>query len=325
MKLQSAAFAVAAVFASTPALAQKWDMATAYADTEFQTRNVRDFAADAAQRSGGKLSVTVHSAGSLIKNPEIKRSVQSGLVPIAEFFMSNLGPEDPMFEVDAIPFVATTYDQARKLWEASRGPIGERFQKQGLRLLYSVPWPSQAFYTKDPVKSVADLKGKKMRTYNAQTARLATLLGAVPTTVQAVEIPQAFSAGVIDTMFTSGQTGVSTRAWEYTKHYYDTGGWLPKNVVVANARAFGALPADVQKSILDAAAAAEAKGWKLSEEQNASAPKALGQNGLKLEAMSAGFEQELRKIGQTMLDDWLTKSKDDGKKVIDAYRKATGG
>jgi TRAP-type C4-dicarboxylate transport system substrate-binding protein len=310
---------------SLPAAAQtKWDMATAYADTEFQTRNVRDFAADIAKRTNNSLVITVHSAGSLIKNPEIKRSVQSGLVPIAEFFVSNLGPEDPMFEVDAIPFVATTYDQARKLWDASRGPITDRFAKQGLRLLYSVPWPSQAFYTKEPVKSVADLKGKKMRTYNAQTARLATLMGVVPTTVQAVEIPQAFSAGVIDLMFTSGQTGVSSRAWEYTKFYYDTGGWLPKNVVVANERAFRALPENVQKAITDAAAEAEARGWKLSEEQNSVAPKTLGSNGLKLEAMNPAFEAELKKIGQTMLDDWLAKAKDDGKKVIDSYRKAAG-
>jgi TRAP-type C4-dicarboxylate transport system substrate-binding protein len=316
---------VAGLAACLPAAAQtKWDMATAYADTEFQTRNVRDFAADIAKRSNNALAITVHSAGSLIKNPEIKRSVQSGLVPIAEFFMSNLGPEDPMFEIDAIPFVATTYDQAKKLWDASRAPITGRFAKQGLRLLYSVPWPSQAFYTKDPVKAVADLRGKKMRTYNAQTARLATLMGAVPTTVQAVEIPQAFSAGVIDTMFTSGQTGVSTRAWEYTKFYYDTGGWLPKNVVVANERAFSTLPAAVQKAITDAAAEAETRGWKLSEEQNANAPKTLGQNGLKLEQMSPAFAQELRKIGRTMLDEWLAKSKDDGKKVIDAYRKAAG-
>jgi hypothetical protein len=99
-----------------------------------------------------------------------------------------------------------------------------------MRLLYAVPWPSQAFYTKDAVGSLADLKGKKMRTYNAQTARLATLLGTVPTT----EIPQAFSADIIDTMFTAGETGVTMRAGEYTRFYYDTRAWVPKNVVLAN-------------------------------------------------------------------------------------------
>jgi TRAP-type C4-dicarboxylate transport system substrate-binding protein len=299
----------------------KWDLATAYSDSEFQTRNVRMFADDVKKRSGGKLEIMVHSAQSLIKNPEIKRSIQNGLVPAGEFLLSNLGAENPLFEIDAIPFLATSYADAAHLWAVTRAPISALFEKQGMRLLYSVPWPSQAFYTKDAVGSLADLKGKKMRTYNAQTARLATLMGTVPTTVQATEIPQAFSAGIIDTMFTAGQTGVTMRAWEYTRFYYDTRAWVPKNIVLANEGAFRKLPADVQKAVLDAAQTAEARGWKMSEEQNVEAPRTLAKNGLKVEPMTPQFRGELKKIGLTMLADWLDKAKDEGRKVIDAYRK----
>ncbi len=102
----------------------KWDLATAYADTEFQTRNVRLFADDVKKLSGGKLDITVHSAGSLIKNPELKRSVQTGLVPMVEFFISNFGGENPMFEVDALPYLAVNYKEVRALWRrpARRSP-----------------------------------------------------------------------------------------------------------------------------------------------------------------------------------------------------------
>lgn len=322
-RLIAVAFALPAFALPLAAQAQavKWDLATAYADTEFQTRNVRLFADEVKKLSGGTMDITVHSAGSLIKNPELKRSVQTGLVPAAEFFLSNLGPENALFEIDAIPFLAMDYKEARHLWNVTRGPITALFEKQGIRLLYSVPWPSQAFYTKDPVKSLADIKGKRMRTYNAQTARLATLMGTVPTTVQATEIPQAFSAGIIDTMFTSGQTGVTTRSWEYTKYYYDTGAWVPKNGVFANEGAFRKLSADLQKAVLDAARAAEERGWNLSEEQNVEAPKTLAKNGLRVEPLSPQFRDELRKIGMTMLSDWLDKSKDEGKKVIEEYRR----
>lgn len=322
VRLIAAAFAVPALAFATGAAAQtKWDLATAYADTEFQTRNVRMFADDLKKLSGGKLDITVHSAGSLIKNPELKRSVQTGLVPMAEFFISNFGGENPMFEVDAIPYLAVNYKEVRALWEATRQPITEGFAKQGIRLLYSVPWPTQAFYTKEPVKSIADLKGKKMRTYNAQTARLATLLGVVPTTVQATEIPQAFSTGIIDLMYTAGQTGVSTRAWEYTKYYYDTGAWAPKNGVFVNEGAFKKLPADVQKAMLDASKTAEERGWKLSEEQNTEAPKVLAKNGMILAPLAPAFTAELRKVGETMLNDWLAKAGEPGKAVIADYRK----
>lgn len=319
--LLAAALALPAVFTLPAAAQTKWDMATAYADSEFQTKNVRQFADEVKKNSGGKIDITVHSASSLIKNPEIKRSIQTGLVPAGEFFMSNLGPENPMYEIDAIPFFASSYPEAKALWEVSRAPISNLFQKQGLRLMYSVPWPSQAFFTKEPVNSLADIKGKKMRTYNAQTARLGQLMGIIPTTVQATEIPQAFSTGIIDLIFTSTPTGVTTRAWEYTRYFYDTGAWVPKNVVLVNEGAFRRLPPEVQKAMTDAAAVAEKRGWEWSEQQNDEQRNILAKNGLKIEPITPQFKAELRKIGDTMLNDWLAKAGEDGKKVVAEYRK----
>ena len=298
----------------------KWDMPTPYADTEFQTKNNYQFAEDVKKATNGALDIKVHSANSLIKNPEIKRAVQTGQVQIGEIFKPNLGPEDPVFELDAIPFFAASYREARALLEVSRPAISERLLKQGLRVLYMVPWPSQAFFTKKPINSVAELKGMKMRTYNAQTARLAQLMGTVPTTVQATEIPQAFSSGIIDTMFTSAPTAVTTKAWDYTKFVYDTQAWVPKNVVFVNERSFQALPEAVRRAVLEQAAIAERRGWEWSQRDNDESPKVLAKNGMTLTAISPAFSAELKKIGDQMLDDWLKKAGPDGKKIIDAYR-----
>jgi TRAP-type C4-dicarboxylate transport system substrate-binding protein len=298
----------------------KWDMPTPYADTEFQTKNDYQFAADVKRASNGALDIKVHSANSLIKNPEIKRAVQTGQVQIGEIFKPNLGPEDPVFELDAIPFFAASFREAQALLEVSRPAITEKLLKQGLRVLYMVPWPSQAFFAKKPINSVADLKGSKMRTYNAQTARLAQLMGAVPTTVQATEIPQAFSSGIIDTMFTSAPTAVTTKAWDYTRFVYDTQAWVPKNVVFVNERAFQALPEAVRRAVLEQAAIAERRGWEWSQRDNDESPKVLAKNGMTLTAISPAFSTELKKIGDQMLEDWLKKAGPDGKRIIDAYR-----
>jgi TRAP-type C4-dicarboxylate transport system substrate-binding protein len=298
----------------------KWDMPTPYADTEFQTKNNYQFAEDVRKATNGALDIKVHSANSLIKNPEIKRAVQTGQVQIGEIFKPNLGPEDPVFELDAIPFFAASYKEARALLDVSRPAITEKLLKQGLRVLYMVPWPSQAFFTKKPINSVAELKGMKMRTYNAQTARLAQLMGTVPTTVQATEIPQAFSSGIIDTMFTSAPTAVTTKAWDYTKFVYDTQAWVPKNVVFVNERSFQALPEAVRKVVLEQAALAERRGWEWSQRDNDESPKVLVKNGMTLTAISPAFSAELKKIGDQMLDDWLKKAGPDGKRIIDAYR-----
>jgi TRAP-type C4-dicarboxylate transport system substrate-binding protein len=323
-KLAPLAAAIAAIVVSGSVVAQtvKWNMATPYADREVLTKNTLQFAADLKTASNGAFDITVHTAGSLIKITEIRGAVQKGQVPIGEVFKASMGAEDTMFELDAIPFFAAGYKEARALLEASRKPIEDRLMARGLRALYLAPWPSQAFYSKKPVNSIADLKGSKMRTYNAQTARLAQLMGAIPTTVQATEIPQAFTSGIIDSMFTAAGTGVTTKAWDYTKFVYDTQAWVPCNVAFVNEKAFQALPEGHKKLLLEQAKIAEDRGWKMSEEENTVAPKQLVANGMTLAPITATFAAELKKIGDTMLEDWVKKAGPDGQKVVDAYRAA---
>ena len=145
---------------------------------------------------------------SLFKAPEIKRAVQSGQAQIGEILISGYSNEDPIFGVDSVPFLATSYADARKLWKASRKATEERFAKQGMKVLYAVPWPPQGIYTNKPLTSVADMKGLKMRAYNPATSKIAELVGAQPVTVQAAELAQAMTTGVVNANITSGATGV---------------------------------------------------------------------------------------------------------------------
>src|SRR5919197_3313271 len=220
----------------------KWDMPTPYADGEFHTRNVRAFVEEVQKSSGGKLQIQVHSNGSLIKHPDILRAVSTGQVNIAEFLLSQFGNEDPIFEADNIPFVAAGFDQAWRFYQAQKPVLEKHLASRSLTLLYSVAWPGQGIYTKEPLKTVADLKGTKFRTYSPMTARLAELLGASPTVVQVPDVPQMFATGAIQAMITSSATGTSTKAWEFVKNYYNTSAFHPKNVVVVNTRSFSRLP-----------------------------------------------------------------------------------
>lgn len=304
-----------------PTFAQtNWDMPTPYPEGELHTRNNYQFAEDVEKATNGALTIRIHSGNSLIKNPEIKRAVQTGQVPIGEIFLANLGPESPIFELDSIPFFAPGYDEARVLLEVSRESITEELLKQNLRPLYMVAWPSQAFFTKEPISSISDLQGLKMRTYNEQTARLAQLMGTVPTTVQATEMPQAFASGMLDAMFTAAPTAVSQSAWDYTQYVYNTQAWVPKNVVFVNERIFQSLPEEIREAVLEQAKIAEERGWQWSERENDEMPKVLEQNGMTLALISEELSVELRQIGEQMLDQWLARADDSGKKIVDDYR-----
>ena len=212
---------LAAGLFTTTALAETWNMATPYPDSTFHTENIKQFAEEISQATKGDLKITVHSNASLFKHPQIKRAVQTGQVQAGEVFMSLLGNEDAVFAADSTPFLATNYDQAKKLWEAARPHVEERLTGEKLILLYAVPWPPQGLYTSKPVDAVSDLKGRKFRAYNNTTSRLAVLTGMVPTQVEVPEIPQAFATGIVDAMITSPTTGVDSKAWDFVNYFYD--------------------------------------------------------------------------------------------------------
>ena len=222
-------------------------MPTPYPDSNFHTKNVKQFADDVKAASGGKLEIVVHSNASLIKAPEIKRAVQTGQVNIGQILISTLANENPIFAFDSNPFLAPNYPAAKKLLRVARPYIEKRLDAQGIKVLFAVPWPPQGIYTKKPLNSIADLKGVKFRTYSPDTSEFAKLLGAIPTTVQVPEIPQAFLTGLVDAMITSGATGVDTQAWDYLKYYTDARAFLPFNFVIVNKAAFAKLDPALQK------------------------------------------------------------------------------
>ena len=314
-------FMAAALAASAAAQAQtKWDMPTPYSDGEFHTRNVVLFVEDVKKATGGALNIVVHSNGSLIKHPDILRSVSTGQVNIAEFLLSQFGNEDPVFEADNIPFVAAGYDSASKFYEAQKPLLEKRLAARGLKLLYSVPWPGQGIYTKDALKSVADLKGSKFRTYSPLTARLAELLGASPTVVQVPDVPQMFATGAIQAMITSSATGTATKAWEFVKNYYDTSAFHPKNAVVINARAFARLPDEQKKALTYAASTSETRGWAMSKIRTLEANELLTKNGMTIHKPDAAMTAAYQKVGLQILDEWQKKAGPEGQALIKTYR-----
>jgi TRAP-type C4-dicarboxylate transport system substrate-binding protein len=315
------AAALATGIASGGAQAQtKWDMPTPYSDGEFHTRNVRLFAEDVQKATGGKLELQVHSNGSLIKHPDILRAVSTGQVNIAEFLLGQFGNEDPVFAADNIPFVAAGYDQAWKFYQAQKPQLEKSLSKRGMKLLYSVAWPGQGIYTKEPLKSVDDLKGTKFRTYSPLTARLAELLGASPTVIQVPEVPQMFATGAVHAMITSSATGTSTKAWEFVKNYYKTSAFHPKNVVVANQRGFSRLPKDQQNALVKAATAAEKRGWDMSKAREKEGDETLVKNGMSVREPDAAMKARFQKIGEQMAAEWEKTAGADGQAILKTYR-----
>lgn len=322
MKAAVRSLVAALGFVSATALAQTaWDMPTPYPATNFHTENITQFVADIDKASGGKLKITVHPGGSLFKANEIKRAVQGGQVQIGEILLSGYANEDPVYGTDGVPFLATSYAESKKLWLAQKPVLEARLAKQGIKLLYSIPWPPQGIFSAKPIAAAADLKGVKWRAYSPQTSRIAELVGAQPVTIQAAELSQALATGAVGAFMTSGATGYDSKVWEQVKSFYDVQAWLPKNAVLVSQKAFDALDKASQDAVLKSAAAAEERGWKLSEEKTRFYLGELAKNGMTVAPPSAALKADLQKVGDTMIAEWVKSAGADGQTIIDAYKK----
>ncbi len=322
LKLLAAAAAMVVTSAASITYAQtKWDLASAYPATNFHTVNLNQFAADIDKATAGKLKVTVHANAALFKAPEIKRAVQTGGAQMGEILLVNYQNEWQIFGADGLPFLADSYDESAKLYRVQKPMMDKKLGEQGMMLLYSVPWPPQGIYSKKPLASAADLKGSKWRAYSPATARIAELVGAQPVTVQAAELSQAMATGVVESYMSSGSTGFDTKTYEHIKNWYDTQAWLPKNAVLVNKKAFDALDKATQDAVLKAAADAEKRGWDASKKTNTDSIENLKKNGMQILKPSAQLTADMKKVGDTLLQEWLKNAGDEGKALVDAYRK----
>ena len=311
---------ISLLFLTNISLAEKWDMALAYGASNFHSANAAVFAKSVSEKSGGKLTIVTHPGGSLFKGGEIFRAVRTGQAQIGERFMSALGKEDPLLEVDSQPFLATSYSDAMKLYKASKPGIIKGLEEKGLVFLYAVPWPAQGLYSKKEINSVADLKGLKFRAYNSATIRIAELTGMAPTKIEAAEISQAFSTGAVESMITSPTTGKNSKIWENgVKYFYDIAAWFPKNMIIVHRGAWNKLDSATQELVMKEAAVAERKGWDLSKKGNVADKKALADAGMQVGKVNSELQKHFQEVGATMAEEWKKKAGSRGASVLAAY------
>ncbi|CUH41997.1 TRAP transporter substrate-binding protein [Ruegeria atlantica] len=319
-KLTSLLAATALTAAATaPAMAEKWDMPMAYSASNFHSATGAEFAKCVTTGTGGEVEIVTHPSGSLFKGADIKRAIQTGQAPIGERLLSGHQNENALFGFDSIPFLATSFDDSAKLWEAARPSIENLLAEQNLTLLYAVPWPPQGLYFKDEVNSVADMEGIKFRSYNNATSRLAELTGMLPVTIEAAEISQAFATGVADSMVSSGSTGYDRKVWESLNYFYEVDAWLPRNYVMVNSDIWAGV-SDANKNVIKGCAelAEYAGNWR-AKEYTGFTLQGLRDGGMIVGPASEQMTNELKEIGVTMTNEWLEAAGDEGKAIVDAF------
>jgi len=300
MGLSGGAALLPAARAATP-----WRLATGYRADSLHGLNLRQFCDEVAGATAGAVRIELVPEGRLLPLAGMLPGLQAGRCEMAEAIMTGLVQDLPLAGADSVPFIVRSYDDARRLWLHQRPLIEQQLAARGLQVLLAVPWPPQGLYAQRPIQGSTDLRGMRMRTYNATTVRIAELLQATPVDVPMIRVGQALAEGRIEAMITSAVTGVENKVWTGLKHYYPVNAWFPKNLLMLRKDALQALAPDQRQALLRAAEAAEQRGWRASELAARDSVEALRANGMRIEPVSTELAQALRRIGEKLSLEWV--------------------
>ena len=287
------AAAAAPVAAQAPAI--RWSMANEYPATSIQGETDARFAREVSERSGGRIQ-------------------------IAHQYDAASG-----FRSKDMPFLATTAEQAQALAEVARVAYEQVLARHAQRLLFLSPWPPAGLWARAPVTSLEALKGLRIRTADANGVLAFRAVGAVPVQISFSDAIPKLKAGELDAVLSSGDGGAGARLAEVLKHFTAIEYAVTMSMVTLNAEAWRALDPELQKAVLAAAAATEARQWEVMKTRVAANYAQMRAAGVGITTeVSPEYRRALREAGQVAVDDWLQKTGPAGVRILDAYRTRLG-
>jgi TRAP-type C4-dicarboxylate transport system substrate-binding protein len=321
--LKSAAVAASLLAFSLPAKAEtQWDVSVPWGATEFHTLNATAFAKAVNEATKGEVKLTIHAGGSLgIRANESLRAVEDGSVNMAEFAaFLNVG-DVPILGLESIPFLVHDYDGLRKLHKLLRPVWDQELAKHGQKILYVVPWPSQSFFTKRSIVKVEDMKGMRMRTYDANTTDMAQRLGMLALQLGNADVVPAMATGKVDAVMTSATTAASQKYWEFVKYVYNTNHLWASNIMSVNLEAWNKLKPEQRAAIEKLAADMEPGFWAVSEGEHVKRQEELQAHGMIVEPISPSMRAELEKSTANMTNEFVKKVGGTSADIIAQYKK----
>jgi TRAP-type C4-dicarboxylate transport system substrate-binding protein len=177
---------------------------------------------DTAKKSNGRVEVNLKSWPEMnVQGPEVIRLVRSGQVDIAAAPLTTVSGDVPI--LDGIDLAGLNPDiaQAHKVADAVLPVANRDLEKLGVKLIATYPFPAQVFFCKKPVKSLADIKGLKVRTNGPALGDLMNAFGAQPTAIAFGEVYTALERGTVDCAITGTGSGNGVKWYEVTSTLYN--------------------------------------------------------------------------------------------------------
>lgn len=319
-----AATAICTGVASTAAAADfEWKFFTIYGVSDKQSDWLRGFAKDVADKTGGKLNITLFTGSELpYKGTDVYRAISRRQVEMGHSVTGFMAADQPLLEAMTMPFVCSDIDKFyEKVLPAIRPTFDQAIEEKfGATPLIHWAMPGQNLFTTKDVQRLTDFKGMKIRTWNQGQVQTMDKLGATSVSLTTAEVTPSLQRGVIDGAITAASNADAWSWHEVLRHGYMFNITLSHEVISVNNQALSELPDDVRKGLMEAAAE---WGGKLRYEVSVIDSKArenLTAKGITLVEVTPEDKAEFARLTAPIADDWAKAQGAKGEEVLGAIR-----
>jgi TRAP-type transport system periplasmic protein len=286
------------------------------------------WAEELKKRSDGRIEIEFFWGQSLVKAKDNLKALGSGLVETAQLIASYTPAELAVWNYASVPFGLNDEWVGMRAWFEMH-QVAEELQKEAERnkfklLFNNTTGPVHLLTTKEPITSVEQLKGKKIRTTGGHT-NLFKALGAVPVTIGFGELYQALERGTIDGTINYTAFVKSYKHYEVASHLTEAfmGQYLAYGGGI-NLKLFNEMPKDLQEVLVkvsDEYMDVYAR-FQIEDTEKAKKDLVAGIDGKKMQfhALSEAERQRWAKEAESFTTEWIDrmeKSGVDGKAFLD--------
>lgn len=286
--------------------ATKWSFFTPFTTNDKPTQLYRAFAKDVAAATKGDLVIQVYSAGEMpYKNSDVLKALATNQVQIADLALGPVAGDVPELTVFNLPFLCTSTDEFYKAIDAAMPVFNGRLKsKFKVHALAGWTMPPQEIWMRGKVSSIADLKNKKIRTWNKMQIRMLDLLGGSGVAITPAEVIPALQRGVVDGAITAVIPAYDWKFYEVAKSGYMLNFTMTNQLISVNDGAFDALSPATQKALVATAKAWQGKFHAAIDAAAGEAAKNLTAKGMTLVTPSKADFETARKATKPIWNKW---------------------
>jgi TRAP-type C4-dicarboxylate transport system substrate-binding protein len=298
------------------------DMPTEYPQSAMPGLGVTTFAQHVAELSAGKLLIRPSfDAAAGIRSAGMLAAVAEGRVQAGDAFAGSLEAEDAIFALPSLPFLVTSIADARRLADLARPHLAAALQNRGQRLLYLTPWPPSGIWSKAPLKTMSDLSGLSIRTYDRISSEVFASAGAKATLISFADTMPRLADSSINAVLSSGDGGAGRKLWQYLPYFSEITYSLPMSVASVNQAVYDGLPPDLRAAVDTASRQTETELWLALSTRLRENYQRMRENGVTIDSsVDPAIVAALRSGAATAQQAWCTRSGPTCRQVLDAFK-----